>query len=192
MARTAPKKAVKKKAAPKKKAVVKSKVLTSAALLAELEKMGYEIDEDSEQDEDFSDGDVTRRSFDVMDRDGDSIAKINISDGGLRHCCGVIELGGLDISESWAFEETKEHNRVVNMATAYVFLYLREKYITPTTKRNLSAPYMRPVIFTSNGEEDCVIFEAAATKYLKNAYKVVSTTVNPGSDRTIKIYMSFS
>lgn len=178
-----------KKTAPKpspKKPVV-TKLPLQVQIRQELKKLGYDTDED------IYDEDISVELINSSNRD--SFVTVSFELTPFAHCCGVLEAGNLCISEESGgyFEDLKrDEKKAVELAIALAFLEARENTLEtekPVFDKTAIAE-ARPIIFCSNGEDDCVIFEKVATKYLKGYYKQVSTTRNPNSGNVIKIYTS--
>jgi hypothetical protein len=166
----------KKKAAPKKKVVMDLEVMVT--------KLGFGIEKS------LSDSHV---NYDLTTPGGNYIAGVSFDIQALEYCCGVKEAGGLYIGVGDGDDEndlTKDEKTALEMTIALAFIDVAKNDVSKRYASTSKVTTYRPLIFCSNGCDECVTFESAARKYMKGTFKLVCTSRNPGSLSTIKTYIS--
>jgi hypothetical protein len=137
-----------------------------------------------------NDFDMDTYSYKLLHKNKGNITTLSFNKEILPYCCGVIELGDFIVRGRDYLSNSEK--AAVEILIAIAFLEVRKGQITgySTSKGVTSVKSHKPIVFCSNGIEECVFFENAARKYLKGYYKLVSTSVNPGSGNTIKMFVS--
>jgi hypothetical protein len=162
----------------KKKAVVKKttkprviKKITQDELIKELEKLNFTIRHDIDEDDNWA-------SYHIHNKKERLEAQFEFQFNTLGYCCGVIEVGSI------RKVNTSVDKKVINLLISIAFLHIKDQYIE-------GSGGTRPILFCSNGEYTCKEIENAFETTLKDHYKLVSTTKNPNSGNTIKMYISY-
>lgn len=146
------------------KKAAKPKAITSRSLGVRLKALGYTV---KIQDTNHN---INAQLF---NKNGYRVMYMECEAQRLPYCCGVNEIGNLRITKM----STLNRN-VYDLFLQRVLLYMKGQ---AKEKR-------RPVIFCSNGNESCTTLENAIVNFPH--YKLVSTTINPGSSNTIRVYIT--
>lgn len=145
-----------------KRKPIVARLPTSTSLTNKLKKLGYDVTIFTERG--------------VLLKNGRPVFGIHYRKTQLPHCCGVEELGNLSMHSTYPAIPVEVRNLFIQR----VFLAAKGRAIKQR----------RPVVFCSNGESHCSMAEAALENFPH--YQLVSTTVNPYSGRTIKMYVTTS
>ena len=108
----------------------------------------------------------------------------------LPHCCGVIELGALELSAvncTLSRAMPKKDLAILKLLIQYRFLDEKRKRQTKYTQKGIKV--CKPVIFCSNGKGECIFVEEALNE-LTEDFTVVSKSVNPNGRSLITVYIS--
>lgn len=176
--KAAKKKPVKKKAAKKVavKKLVKPIEVTTKSILAQLTEKGYNVTTDEDGRKEFE---LRRRS------DGVCINRLTMRVDGLVHCCGVDEIGDVEINDS----HTKD-NETLNLFIAYAFLSIKEESVSIPAKDHKGLTRAIGLIFCSNADRCCTKIERVFKTILKDHFVPTPSTINPNSGNTITIFVA--
>lgn len=145
--------------------------MTKTEIKAALKKLGYTIRDDS--DNTFSLMDIKYKTCENT---------LYFSKEQLPFYCGVKEVGDLSFDEPGV--KGKERTAAVLLAK-YAFTKLRDENIIGRGKVKKSYP----LLFCGNGVNDSLIVEEALLS-MKDIWMHVSTTINPQSKNTIRVFIS--
>lgn len=111
----------------------------------------------------------------------------------LPNCCGVIELGALELADmNYGFSGKLPKKDLEILKLLIQHRFLTEKHIAQSTTKPMAikgVKVCRPVIFCSNGRGDCIFVEQALNE-LTEDFVAVSKSVNPRGRSLITVYIS--
>lgn len=103
----------------------------------------------------------------------------------LNFCCGVQELGELDLGSIPTKKKSKNNLYEATKLMALYALILKKDELK--SKGKAKTPTARQLMFTSNGKNGWEIVEEALADEIH--FKLVATTRNPGSKSILKTYI---
>lgn len=120
----------------------------------------------------------------------------------MMSCCGVAELASFQIQEKdsnyddhWENDLPKKGSiayDALRVAIAEEMVAIKNRISIGKkkgqSKIKLSIPVTRGIVFTTNGDDNCAILEAAL-RLIPEHYKAVSKTINPSSRNIITIWV---
>lgn len=159
------------------------------AIKATLSKLGFytNYNDDGYQEYDYTL--LKRDKTGLEDPEGDEvIARIWMSSNDLEYCCGINELGDLDIKPLLRKNTNKNTAKVRRLFIQWVFLTIKlHAYSLKQGKDKI--PKAKQVLFASNGKGPCEEVEQALGGIAKEFWNV-STTRNPSTNSIIKLFVA--
>jgi len=144
--------------------------MTKTEIKEALKKLGYTVQ--AEPHDNYCD----------LMAEGVRAATVSYRVNELPHCCGVEEIGNVELIQTGLVSK-KIPVKALNLLFAYAFLSERTNGIEKGSGRI-------PRVYCGNGVQTSTYAEEALLKIIPDAYNHVSTSKNPGSGRTIKVFIS--